>query len=205
MSFDERLRYLRTRDRGSNPLDKIFELAALLMAGKFEADAEQKKTIRQDEIFKRNVRLREVNRLSSQYPDIDPNSFGDPIMNEEDYTAYIAETKIKKDMNIASVNYRPEGGIMSSEAQADLFTYGSSNMRYSLDETATILSYEDMMNYDAWLLGAEGDGKDIAKRHNWKGLLVDKDTQLNGYVIDEDDYLELKEKGIIDVLPEDTL
>ena len=202
-SFDERLRLLRSETQDKDALDKIFDLGNLLLAGALSTEQQQRKDARDDELFNKRVRLDNVNRLSREFPDIDPNDFGDPITNAEDYEAYLAETKIKKSMIASATEYTPRSGIMSQEMQRDLFTYGSPNMRYSLDETATILSYEDMINYDAWLLGSEGEGKDVAKRHNWEGLLVGANEDGN-YVIDENDYIDLKEKGIIDYIPEDT-
>ena len=202
-TFDERLRYLRSDTQDKDALDKIMDLSTALLGGKLVADTEKRQIEREDELFNKRVRLDNVNRLSREFPDIDPNDFGDPITNAEDYQSYLDETKIQKNMITSATNYVPEGGIMSDEMQRDLFTYGASNMRYSLDETATILSYEDIINYDAWLLGAEGEGKDVAKRHNWQGLLVGANAD-GDYIIDEDDYMDLKEKGIVDYIPEDT-
>jgi len=96
--------------------------------------------------------------------------------------------------------FSPVGGVVSEEAQTDLFTYGET--RRSLDATPNITSFDDLLNFDAYLLGEQGRGRDIAKRHNWIGLLndaeTDEDSQYFGlYTLDEGEYIDLKDKGLI--------
>jgi hypothetical protein len=151
-----------------------------------------------DTAYDRQARAREIERIQKIYPDMSTFDYGDPVRNEQDFNQFRSDFKLKTDMINKGKSYKPVGGIMSQEMQEDLFTYGAT--RYSLDNTAGILSYDDLLNYDAWLLGDLGIGKDIAKRHNWKGLLNNYNDDLEGYVLDQDDYIDLKEKGLVDIL-----
>ena len=97
-------------------------------------------------------------------------------------------------------SYTARGGTLSEEAQRDMYTYGDTN--FTLDDTAGILSMDDLLNYDAWLLGESGHGRDIARRHNHKGILneaiANADSAYDGkYVLDQGDYNDLRDKGLV--------
>ena len=196
-SFEQRIRHLQNQDAYSrrDPLDSALNTLSTIALGAIDAQLTQKN---KDDVYDMKLRMSEIDRIQSVHPDLSTYDYGDPIKNSDDFTAYRNEAKLRTNMEIKGTQYQPKRGIMSQEMQDDLFTYGDT--RFSLDNTAGILSYDDLINYEAWLLGGLGAGKDVAKRHNWQGLLNDYNDDLEGYVLDEGDYIDLKDKGLVDVL-----
>tara|TARA_R100000458_G_C8265771_1_gene240833 strand:+ start:606 stop:2060 length:1455 start_codon:yes stop_codon:yes gene_type:complete len=183
-------------DSLTNALDMLYNVAAT----GYSIESKNEKEREQEEKFNRELRSVEVGRLSRLHPGIPLTDYGNPVYNEEDFQAYKNEIIQKENLNTLGRQFVPTDGVISQEAQQDMFTYGDT--RYSLDETAGIVSQEDLLNFDAWLLGEGGYGRDIAKRHNHMGILnesiTDSDSPYYGrYVLDAGDYHDLKDKGLL--------
>ena len=52
----------------------------------------------------------------------------------------------------------------------------------TLDRTPNRVAMNDLLNFDAWIMGEAGAGSEVAKNHYWKGLLNDFDEDLGAAV-----------------------
>tara|TARA_X000001382_G_scaffold120322_1_gene101788 strand:+ start:1830 stop:3287 length:1458 start_codon:yes stop_codon:yes gene_type:complete len=197
---------LHVKKLANDPLSVALDALYNISSAKYKADDSIRQEREIEEKFNRNLRSTEISRLSSANPDISVTDFGNPIYNESDFNDYKNEIIEKKNLNKMGSQYNPIDGVMSKEAQQDMFTYGDT--RYSLDDTEGILSQEDLFNYDAWLLGENGYGRDVARKHNHSGILYEtvEDTEsayYGKYILDQGDYFDLREKGLLsDMIPD---
>ena len=189
---------LQERDRNNNLLNTIDNLFGKYMDIQGSFLEEKKKEEKEEEHFDRIRRDRGVQKLELTDSDVNPYDFGNPITNESDYRDYKNAWNQDQKMKERGSSYTPYGGVISKEAQRDMFTYGDTT--YALDTSPGVIAYDDVVNFEAWILGPDGMGSHIAKRHKWKGVLNDYRDELGGYVLDEGDYRELLDKGIVDQL-----
>jgi hypothetical protein len=180
----------------TDSLNLLYNVSASIYAAQERNESEKEMEKKAD----RDLRSIEVGRLSKIHPDISLSDYGNPIFSETDFQAYKNEIIQKENLNTLGRQFVSTDGIISKEAQQDMFTYGDT--RYSLDETAGITSQEDLLNYDAWLLGESGYGRDIARRHNHAGILNESVSDTNSpyygsYILDTGDYHDLRDKGLL--------
>jgi hypothetical protein len=198
----QRLNYLRKKSEIKSNETSLLDLATDISLGFIGAASEQKKIDAANERVKNQqdfqLRSSEINRIQQVHPDMSSFDYGDPYRNEDDFERFRAEATRRNNMIVKGSKFSPVGGTISEEAQKDMFTYGGQ----TIDVSQGMLTQEDIYDYDAWLLGesAAGPARDIATRNNWKGLLSNYDEYSGGYVIDEADYIDIKEKGLIDHL-----
>ena len=175
-------------------LDNLSVIADSIVTAGITKDKQNKEWDQRRRVLEINKLDREAAKIGKTYF---PSDFGDPVKNPDDFIAY--KSKIMNDANMYRFgqDYQPEYNILSPEAQKDVFTYGTGETSGPIDRTPNRIAMNDLINFDAWLLGGLGAGKEVAARHNWKGLLDDFDADLGGYVLDESDYADIEEKGLI--------
>tara|TARA_R110002020_G_scaffold46895_4_gene133625 strand:+ start:654 stop:2114 length:1461 start_codon:yes stop_codon:yes gene_type:complete len=187
-------------DMANDPLNKALDALYNISAGIYNLQQEKDQEAKSEEKFNRQLRLRETERLGRLHPDVDPYTFGNVVINENDFMDYKNEIIQKENLNTLGKQYQPTGGVVSEEAQRDMFTYGDT--RYSLDTSPGIVSQDDLFNFDAWLLGEHGYGRDVAMKHQHKGILYEDVQDVNSpyygkYILDRGDYQDLKDKGLV--------
>tara|TARA_Y100001963_G_scaffold36571_1_gene51037 strand:+ start:4036 stop:5493 length:1458 start_codon:yes stop_codon:yes gene_type:complete len=178
-----------------DPLEKALDTIAVISLG-ISKQKHEKELL--DEQLNYRARNTEINRLMQIDPYDIPSDYGDPWNNPDDYLTYKTNVLNNNNMKNLGKDYKTDGVVLSDEAMNDVFSYGDESV--TVEMTPTGLGMNDVLNFDAWLLGDGGQGREIAKRHNWTGLLEkgNYDEDLGGYVLDELDYRDLQEKGLID-------
>ena len=202
-----RLDYLNKQNqRQNNAESNLLDLATDISLGFINAYSEQNKIDAAEKRIKntqdRQVRTAEINRIQKIFPDMSTFNYGDPFSNEDDFEAFRKESNMRVEMLERGSKFTPTGPNLSDAASEDMYTYGVGDSRITVDPSSNIITTEDLFDYDAWLLGenAVGPGKETAMRNNWTGLLSNFDEEIDGYIIDEDAYIDLKSKGIVDHL-----
>jgi hypothetical protein len=186
----------------NDPLDIALGALRNIASGYFSSvekgRSEELQQQREDERWDKKRRSNEITQLLNIDPNENPYDYGDPIKNEEDFITYKSNVHNNQSMIKQGREHIPSGGVLSKEAERDMFTYGDT--RLALDTSPGQVAADDLLNLEAWLLGSEGAGRSIAARHNWKGVLNVYDEELDGYILDEGDYRDLSAKGIAGTL-----
>lgn len=181
-------------------LNSAINKLATISAGRYQADSER---LDEERKFNRRFRISELDRVSNFAPEINHYDYGDVINDEESFRKYQNDVMHAYNSRKSGEEYVPTGGTVSEHAENELFTYAG----YDLDYTPGLISYEEIDQYDAYLLGsnASGEAEKIAARHNWKGLLSPIEDESSPYygnvLLGEDEYLDLYEKNLVQNIP----
>ena len=164
-----------------------------------ERIAAETKSAESDKIDQ-TMRASQVQGLLKQHPDINPYDYGDVVRNPGDFNNYVQATVDASTVHRRGQEFIPsKGRIVSSKGEQEMLTYGVGESKRVIDTSLGIIGENDFKNWYAWLLGEEGSGRQVAARHGWKGIL-NEGNNIDGYVLDEGDYLDLHAKGLVGTL-----
>lgn len=192
---DAQSRVQKRRDPVDSALDTLATIALGYFGYQQRKEDRQDEKIKEEERFNRQLRLNQVNNIIRDHPDVDPLSYGNPIYNEDDYIRFTGDIARIEGYKKAGRDYIPPAkGDFSPVIGQNVYTHGA--YKFNLDPTPGVTTLEDLLHFDAYLLGPEGQGRDYARKQNLPGILNKFDDDGNIY-LGEEDAIALIDMGII--------